>query len=136
MNESLESLVEARILSLEFDVEAKKVSMRFRLAGGRREICLVSSGVEEFRIADCRLQNIVEEVRISRGSKTSVNELKAEVETIILESGSPARLISLTAAKYIDLILSSELTLVSVEPIYGAQISLIATTILLDDLAM
>ena len=127
MTDEFAGFVEARLTDIQFDVEKKRICLNFYKTAQKESIKIKCDGVEEFSISGCKLQNIAEEILIS--SRTDRTALLTNITYLLNELFYHESVVKELSAAYSEKVQLGELTLMSVEPLYGARITVLASGI-------
>lgn len=127
------SLVEASIDSIRADVLTKEVHIELTSAWeGKRKVQIVATGVVDFLVNEMRLSNIID--RVSRFDSISAKEAEDEIarRVFFLMRGQEPKSSDLTWPELhtkVAQIREGDLVLLEVEPVYGATILILATSL-------
>lgn len=131
-----ETLVEATIDSIRLDPSNKKVFLDLTSAWeDRGRMRISSSGVDDFVLNDMRLSNVIDRVTVVDAERAMNNEAVVLRRLFFLMRGrepSAGELEWGELRERLACIQSGRLSLVEIEPVYGASIIILAETVSLD----
>jgi len=126
----LNSLVEAAVHSIQVDPSRKEVRIELSYAGSDKKAVLFAGGVDDFVADEMRLSNVVDRVKVfgaeEDADSSTANCLFYLMRGRLPDAGElewPALQDRLTAIR------SGALTLLELEPVYGAKVLLLARVI-------
>jgi hypothetical protein len=123
-------LVEANLNAIHVDSVRKEVRVHLSLASSSLVRSILAIGVREFSVTEMRLSNIVDRVVVYRPDDATTSEMADRVFWL-MRGRAPTKeeLRWPPLIRNLAELQNGALTLLEIEPVYGAQISILAKTI-------
>jgi hypothetical protein len=124
-----DSLVDAEIRSILVNPTRKEVRLELTNPGGDAKGTIVAIGVDDFVMHEMRLSNVIDRVRILAAADAA-SPCTASAVFFLLQGRLPesTELEWPALKERLDAIRAGSLTLMDIEPVYGARVLLLATS--------
>jgi hypothetical protein len=128
--ESWDCLIEANIYSVRVDPERKEIGIELAYAGNGKKAVIVAEGVDYFVLKEMRISNVIDRVQIF--GVDDVADPAVINSVFFLLQGRLPNLFEIewpALQQKLNAIRNKYLTLMEIEPVYGARILLLAKRI-------